>query len=138
MKTCFYVLLLSLVCGCQTNPETYVPYLDGYWEIDRVELYDGQIKQFNVNKTVDFITVTDSLTGIRKKLNPNFNGTYTTSNNYESFKVLLENDSLHLIYSTPFATWKESVLFADESKLRVINQNKDVFLYRKYIPLNLE
>ncbi len=139
MKVKFVIILCLLLFACnRNNPNTYIEFLEGYWEIDRVELYNGEIKDYRINQTIDYISITDSLTGIRKKLNPNFSGTYETSKNFEKFTLLVLNDSLHMLYETPFDKWKESVLFANESKLEIINENKDVFLYKKYIPLKLD
>jgi hypothetical protein len=138
MKTKLLIILCLLVFSCKTDPKNYIAFLDGYWEIESVTLSDGKKKAYNMNLTIDYIAVSDSLTGIRKKLKPNFSGTYETSNSFEIFHVRVENDSLHLDYKTPFATWRETVLFASEEKLQVITENNDVFLYRKYIPLNFD
>jgi len=65
-------------------------------------------------------------------------GKYTTSNAVENIEIVIEEDSLNIYYSTPFAKWKETILFANEEKMKVINQDNNVYLYKRFIPLNLE
>ena len=68
----YLLLFTSLLLSCSKNPETLIPHLSGYWEIDEVTLADGTKRDFNYNETIDYISVTDSLTGFRKKLKPSF------------------------------------------------------------------
>ena len=88
---------------------------------------------------IDYIEVTDSLNGFRRKLKPNFQGTYETSKSIEFFTIKLENESLNIYYKTPYANWKETILEANESQLIIVNNtNKDVYLYKRYEALDLE
>lgn len=137
MKRLLVILLVVFTISCSKNPETYIEHINGYWEIESVILQDGTEKNYTYNATIDFFNITDSLTGFRKKLKPSFDGKFITSNDVETLKLVVENDSLNAYYTTPFAKWKETILFADGEKLKVINQNKNVYLYKRYIPLNL-
>ena len=138
MKRLLIILLVVLTIGCSKNPENYIEHINGYWEIEKVILPDGSEKNYTYNATIDFLNINDSLTGFRKKLKPTLDGKFTASKDAEILKLVIENDSLNVYYSTPFANWKETILFADNEKLKVINQNKNVYLYKRYIPLNLE
>ncbi len=137
MKRLLVILLVVLTISCSKNPETYIEHINGYWEIESVILADGTEKNYTYNETIDFFSISDSLTGFRKKLKPNFDGKFITSKDVENLKLVIENDSLNAYYTTPFAKWKETILFADGEKLKVINKNKNVYLYKRYIPLNL-
>ena len=124
--------------ACGKNPESFIPHLNGYWEIDEVTLADGSTRDYNYNDTVDYLNITDSLTGFRKKLKPSFDGTYTTSDDAESLKVKIENDSLNIYYATPYATWKETVLNATEDQLLIINDQNIRYLYKRFEPITVE
>ncbi|WP_299129273.1 hypothetical protein [uncultured Winogradskyella sp.] len=136
VKTLFLITLLTLF-SCSENPEIYLDHLNGYWEIEEVTLSNGIKKQYKYNETIDYIAVNDSLKGFRKKLKPGINETYYTSDDAEVFTIKLENDSLNIYYVTPYAIWKETVLMASETQLKVSNQNKDVYLYKRYTPIKL-
>jgi hypothetical protein len=134
------ILLASTILitiSCAENKQDYINHLEGYWEIESVMLQDGTKKDYTFSNTVDYISVNDSLTGFRKKLKPNFNGTFETSKNSEMFVLIFENDSLNMYYKTAFDSWKETVLNANENQLTVINKNGIIYKYKKYEPLNL-
>jgi hypothetical protein len=137
MKNYFWILVL-LIFSCSENPESYIQHIDGYWEITEVIFPDGNKKEYTFNETIDYISVNDSLNGFRKKLKPGINGTYFTSEDAEALVVKIENDSLNIYYSTPYNTWKETILEATPENLRVINDNKTVYLYKRYTPINLD
>lgn len=134
-----YLLLFTIILtSCSKNPETLIPHLTGYWEIDEVTLADGTKRDFNYNETIDYISVTDSLTGFRKKLKPSLDGSYTTSEDAENLKVVIESDSLFIHYKTPYAEWRETVLNANDEQLLILNNEKVLYLYKRYEPLTLE
>lgn len=136
-KFCFLIILLTAL-SCSNNPQSFIEHLNGYWEIDEVTLPDGTKRDYNYNATIDYFKITDSLTGYRTKLKPNFDGSYSTSNDTEVFKIIIENDSLQLYYTTPFSKWKETVLNATETQLLIQNEQKIRYLYKHYEPLDLE
>ena len=78
------MLISLLLMGCSANPELFIPYLEGYWEIHEVTLPDGTKKSYSFNDTIDYIYVSDSLTGFRKKLKPNLTGAFQTSKDMET------------------------------------------------------
>ena len=124
--------------SCSENPEIYIPHIEGYWEIEEVTLSDGTKKQYQFNETIDYISINDSLQGFRKKMKPGINDTYFTSDDAESFHLKIENDSLNVYYSTAFSKWKETILEASPTQLKVCNQNSDIYLYKRYTPIELD
>tara|TARA_R110002012_G_scaffold319389_2_gene539699 strand:- start:90343 stop:90774 length:432 start_codon:yes stop_codon:yes gene_type:complete len=132
------IIISVVISSCSKNPEDYLEHIEGYWEIERVTLKDGSSKEYNYNDTIDFISLEDSLQGIRKKMKPNFMGTFETSNDAETFTIKIENDSLNVYYKTPFDSWKETILLATKDQLKVVNKLEAVFLYKRYKPLNLD
>ncbi|RZS93262.1 lipocalin family protein [Aquimarina brevivitae] len=137
-KSPYIILLLTvLFSACsQYDPNTIPQHLEGYWEITKVQTQDGEHKSYTYNQTIDFITLQDSI-GIRKKLQPQLNGTFITSTDQESFTVEQKNDSIYLHYTTPLDQWTETVLKADKEELIVKNQNGTTYIYKRYEKLNL-
>jgi len=132
-----YYLLCFIILSCAEDPNTYIEHVEGYWEIEEVTLPNGEKKQYQFNETIDYISINDSLQGFRKKLNPGINDTYFTSDNAESLILKIENDSLNVYYTTPYAQWKETILEASPTHLKVSNQDKSIYLYKRYTPINL-
>lgn len=138
MKKILSILIIFLSLSCSRNPESYIKYLNGYWEIDEVILPDGTIRDYTFNDTVDFLGINDNLTGFRKKLKPSFDGSFSTSDDAESLILVVEDDSLNIYYKTPYAEWKETVLEASENKLIIQNQNNIRYIYKRYEPIIIE
>ncbi len=135
MKKMIFLLVLIALFSCSDQPEDYIEHLNGYWEIDEVILPDGSKRDYNFNETIDFLSINDSMTGFRKKLKPNFDGSFSTSDDAEALKVIVENDSLNMYYKTPYAEWKESVLGATDRRLIILNQDKFRYIYKRYKPI---
>ncbi|AUC80869.1 hypothetical protein [Lacinutrix sp. Bg11-31] len=136
MKKSIFVLLVSIIVfSCSQKPETLIEHIEGYWEIESVLLSNGVKREYKVNQTIDYISIGDSLKGFRKKMNPRFDGKYETSKDSETLQLKIENDSLNLYYSTEFSNWKETVLMANKSQLKIINQNNNVYLYKRFTPI---
>ena len=138
MKKYTILICSFILLNCSNNPSDYVEYLNGYWEIDEVTLADGTKRDYTYNDTVDYLSINESLTGFRKKLKPSFDGTYSTSDDAESLELKIENDSLHIYYSTPYAEWKETVLKATNDQLLIINNQNIKYLYKRFEPIKVE
>ncbi len=138
MRHISFLVLLILFANCTSDPKNNLEHINGYWEIEKVNLNDGSERVYNYNDTIDFISINDSLIGFRKKVKPNFKGTFESSKDIENIKVVIKNDSLHLHYSTAFSNWKETVLIANENELVIINSSKAIYHYKRYQPLDLD
>ena len=137
-KTLTLITILFTVLSCTKNPEQLIEHIDGYWEIESVTLSNGKKKDYKVNQTVDYISINDSLKGFRKKMKPRFDGKYETSKDEETLQLKVENDSLNLYYTTAFSNWKETVLMANKNQLKIVNQNNNVYLYKRFTPITIE
>lgn len=138
IKHFIFLLLAIVIFSCTKNPETYIKHIDGYWEIDEVTMADGSKKEYKFNETIDYISVNDSLKGFRKKLKPGINNTYFSSDDEEAIVLKIEDNTLNIYYNTPYANWKETVLEATETQLRIINESENIYLYKRYTPINLD
>tara|TARA_R100001369_G_scaffold79229_1_gene109225 strand:+ start:460 stop:882 length:423 start_codon:yes stop_codon:yes gene_type:complete len=134
-KTIFILLTVFIVSCSQQSPDEQLQNLPGYWEIESVEFPDGTEKEYNISTTIDFIEV-NGTEGMRKKVNPQLDGTFKVSKDAEAFTPKIEQDSLQLYYKTPFDTWKETVLLAKDSTLHVLNKDGNIYKYKKFSTFN--
>ncbi len=132
MKRILVILIVLTNLSCNKNPETYIKHLNGYWEIEKVILASGEEHSYNYNEFIDYFSVSDSSKGYRKKLRPLLNGTYEASKDAEQFNLKIEHDSLNIYYKTNFSNWKETILRASESELKIINKDKNIYIYKPY------
>ncbi len=137
MKNIVGVLFITLLLwGCQKQPEYPIDVLNGYWEIEKVTLTDGSEKLYNYNPTIDFFVVKDS-SGIRKKVQPKFDGTFLASDDIKTFTLKQENDSLRLFYKTPLASWKETIIRIHKTQLLIKNDQGIIYQYKPYQKIEL-
>ena len=133
-KILFFLFGIVLLGCAKNNPEEQLEHLTGYWEIDRVEITEDSVINYKVNATVDYIEF-DGEEGFRKKVKPQFDGSYKTSEDIEEISAQIENDSLRLHYKTPFDEWTETVISAEEDKFSVLNRDGKIYHYTKFTSL---
>ncbi|PRX41367.1 hypothetical protein [Salegentibacter salegens] len=134
-KKILFFLFGIVLLGCQqNNPEEQLEHLTGYWEIDRVQITEDSVINYKVNATVDYMEF-DGEEGFRKKVKPQFDGSYKITEDVEEISARIENDSLRLYYTTPFDEWKETVISAEEDKFSVLNQDGKIYHYTKFTSL---
>lgn len=135
--TCI-IVALTVLLGCQTKVDKLdLAHLNGYWEIDKVTFPDGSKKEYPVNTSIDYIEVKDQ-EGFRKKVRPNFKGTYVTSNDAELFTVYENEGVFTLHYKTGLSEWHEKIVRLSENALTVIGEGNIKYHYKKFKPINLE
>ena len=133
MKKVIFILFLATALSCSDSPQEQIGNLNGYWEIKEARLPEGITKEFKFSELVDYFKV-DSSAGFRKKVRPQLDGSFIASDNVEKFEIKLENDSINLYYSTPYANWKETVISSEENELVVLNSDGIIYTYERFIP----
>ena len=140
-KSPFYFLLNALILitcfSCSNSPEDMIPHVSGYWEIEKVILEDGRQRDYGINLTIDYISINDSLQGFRKKLQPNLVGGFVSSKDSENLSIETKNGQVFIHYKTLYNTWKEQVLLANENQLKLVNDSKTTYIYKRFTPINL-
>lgn len=123
---------MLLGCNRQTQEEK-IANLNGYWQIHQADRPEGNSKKFGFSELVDYIKV-DSTAGFRKKVRPQLDGNFISTDDVEVFDIKVENDSINLYYSTPYAEWKETVLTSKEDELVILNQAGIIYTYKRFTP----
>lgn len=129
------LILLFVFSACnQQDPEEQIKYLDGYWEIESVEISEDSIREYKFNETIDFIEI-DGREGFRKKVRPQLDGTFQVTDDEEKVEVKVEDKFVFLYYSTPYDSWKEKLVEAKENELTMENERGIRYHYKRYTPL---
>ncbi|GGG27651.1 hypothetical protein GCM10011344_30580 [Dokdonia pacifica] len=132
-----YLVIVTSLCACTQNPEEQLTYLNGYWEIAGVTTPDGKAKEFSLSQNIDFFEIQNNQKGIRKKVQPSINGNFTTSQSSENIDIEIRKDMLVLKYTTAFDHWEETVIEATKDELILLNENGNIYSYRRYEPILL-
>jgi len=125
--------LIFLVSCKQSIKETDLYNLNGYWEIEKVILPDGEEKEYKVSDSYDFFKF-ENKKGFRKKMMPQVDGSYLTNGIEETFTITNEEGKYYINYSTQYAKWKEEILNLSKEELIVKNKSDLEYHYKRPIP----
>lgn len=131
MKRILLLIVLLSVLSCKQNiSEADISNLNGYWEIEKVELPDGDKKEYKVNETIDFFKI-EANKGFRKKVMPQLDGTYLTNDIQEDVVVVVMDGDASIQYKTTYASWNEEIIVLTKDKLVVKNQQEIEYYYKR-------
>lgn len=128
------VFLLVVACQKKVDPAD-LKNLNGYWEISKAVMPDGEIKEYTVNMAIDFFQV-DSQKGFRQKVVPQFDGEYLTNQVQEQIEVVDFDGKMMLKYHTDFADWQEELISISSEELVVKNEHDITYYYKRAIPFS--
>ena len=134
-KTLLVIVLLAM--GCKSNPDKHIKFIEGYWEIESVYKDNQLLRTFKINSGIDYFKINADLKGFRKKLKPNFSGTFQTSKDVLNFKIEIQNNGLFLNYIDNATSFSEEVLEANKEKLVIKSNSGLVYNYKPYEALDL-
>ncbi|MFS4415742.1 hypothetical protein [Maribacter sp. 2307ULW6-5] len=133
-----WLLALMLLLSCSGKlTEKELAQLNGYWEIKEVVFPDGSKKAYQVNLDVDFFSL-DGLRGYRKKMKPQFTGTFATSDDAQPLVLQQNQDQWEILYENDLDSWKEILVALTANKLSLENEAGIRYHYERFEPINLE
>ena len=138
MKKILFLFVLSTVLSCkQKISDADILNLNGYWEIEKVILPDGEKKEYKINETIDFFKV-ENKKGFRKKVMPQVDGTYLTNDISENLEVTVKDGNATIKYTTEFANWEETIIELTAEKLVLKNKQELEYHYKRPIPFTVK
>ena len=135
-KKILFVFLFVTIYGCKSDVKLEdLNHLNGYWEITKVEMPDGDEKEFKINESIDFIHFEDKK-GFRVKVIPQIDGGLLSNKTKENFDIIEKESVLFFLYKTDYASWEEEIITINKEELVVKNSNDLVYFYNKRTDLN--
>ncbi|MBA0884052.1 hypothetical protein GTZ96_010150 [Flavobacterium sp. BBQ-18] len=138
MKNSFKILFVCLFlvsCQQKITPED-ISKLNGYWEIEKVSFKEGEDKEYKMNENFDFFEIANNK-GIRRKVRPQFDGTFLVNDDYEKVNVRFEKEHVYLDYTTAYAKWSEELVSISDDEMLIKNDQNKEYQYKKAGPINL-
>lgn len=133
-KLLLLLLCLSLFACEEKIGRADLENLNGYWEIEEVEGPAGQSRDYGLNPTIDFVKL-DGADGYRKKLQPQVDGTFITSDDAALFSIQERDGRFYMLYRAGDTEWEERLLNLGPESFSVVNQENYTYHYRRYQPL---
>ena len=138
MKKILFLIVLGSVLSCkQKITDADISNLNGYWEIEKVELPDGDKKENKVKETID-VSKIDGNKGFRKKVMPQLDGTYLTNDIQEDIVIAVKDGDATIQYKTTYASWKEEIIELTKDKLVVKNEQDLEYHYKRPVKFSVK
>ncbi|MGJ8736169.1 hypothetical protein [Zobellia laminariae] len=138
MKKIFLIGFIGLFLACSSGiSKEDLNKLDGYWEITQVTFPDGNIKEYKVNTSIDYISI-DGDEGYRKKMQPRLDGTYETSDDAEAFVIVGKENDFSINYKTELSEWSEKLVKLDDTTFSVLNEEGIRYDYKRFEPISIQ
>ena len=131
-----FISIIALSCGHGVSDKDLAK-LNGYWEIQEAIMADGTQKEYTVNPTIDFFELKGK-TGFRKKVMPQFDGTYRVNDLSEKIAIEQKDGKTFVNYTTEYAKWKEEILNLNDDELVVKNQHDIEYHYKRPKPFSVK
>lgn len=137
-KTILLFIAFASLTACKekVKPED-ISKINGYWEIESVNLPDGKEKNYKINETIDYFEIKKD-SGFRKKVMPQFDGKYLVNDESEKIKVVYQGDKVFLNYTTSYSEWKEEVLEVSDVNLVLKNEAEIEYEYKRPTPFSIK
>lgn len=135
MKQLITLSIFVLLMSCKSDVSTFIPFVEGYWEIVSVTRDQKKVKNYKMSGSIDYFKVNSDLSGYRKKVTPRFDGTFEMSQHRSEFILSIEDSNLWIIYANNEVVYREQIKRANNSSLILSNGDGFVYTYKPYEPL---
>lgn len=129
MKLFFALFIFFVFLDCQGEPTIDLEQLNGYWQIEFVQQENEIFKSKQSNVMYDHYSI-DNKKGIYKKVAPQIDGSYKTSESAITFEILKTKGDFILQFTSPWNTWIKTIKHLDSEKLILFHQERN-FHYKK-------
>ncbi|NER12147.1 hypothetical protein GWK08_01720 [Leptobacterium flavescens] len=137
-KTILYSILCFFLLACSDNKVQEIGFLEGYWEIEKVEMPDGNSKEYTINQTIDHFKFESDSSGYRKKLQPQLNGNFLTSDDAEAFTISENNGVYTINYKNALSSWTETIRSLNKEQLIITNEANLKYIYKRFEKLEIK
>tara|TARA_B110000261_G_scaffold128228_1_gene143518 strand:+ start:1127 stop:1543 length:417 start_codon:yes stop_codon:yes gene_type:complete len=135
------IIILICICitfSCENRSDIDLNLLNGYWEIQSVKQNNKLLKTYPFSGTIDYFELKENK-GIRKKVNPKFDGKFITSMHQINFNIIYNNDIVEIeYYDKKSHKYKETITKLDSVDLYITNKDNYIYHYKVYEKLNLD
>ncbi|WP_422860375.1 hypothetical protein ACOKFD_05815 [Flagellimonas sp. S174] len=139
MKQLMFLISAILLFSCadqKVNKED-LHYLNGYWEIQKVEFPNGQTKEYKANTMVDYIQL-ENEKGMRKKVQPRLDGTFIITEDEEPFELISLKEEFAFHYKNSLSERQEKLMALDSLSFITQNEEGIRYFYIRFQPISIQ
>ena len=132
LKVFFILTTYVAILGCKTEYSVELDQINGYWQIESIQQKNEIFKNKQTDLLYDFYS-TKNNEGVYKKVAPQIDGSFQTSQDIISFKIIEGETEFILLFSSRWDEWKKTIKHLDSEKLILFHQERS-FLYKRPKP----
>jgi len=130
-KICCIIIICLQIIYCNNYEIVDIKKIEGAWEIYSISAKDEVFYPKGKSPLIDYYTFDSDSTGIKKKLKPNLNKTFSSSSDEIIFKIKVTNDVVYLNYISKTNSWKDRILKLTNKDL-IISNDKFEYHYKRF------
>ncbi|MFK7000412.1 lipocalin family protein [Flavobacterium oreochromis] len=129
MKLLYSILLSFLLISCSEKIELKdLDKLNGYWQIAKVEVVEGEDKEYAINENYDYFKIKKHQ-GFHKKVRWQPTGKFLINDLEEAVKAIQKEGNIYLEFSSNFGKHTDKLIKVTDKEmvLEVENGNKNYY-----------
>ncbi len=132
-KIAIPVLLACFFISCENDPLEKIKLLEGYWNIETVEMPDGSEKAFPFSNHMDYFEIKEN-TGMKYRVSPRYDGTFVNYGSPVPFKWKEKDGELLLKFADSSSAYQQILKSVSKKELILLHENGTLYTYTSYNP----
>ena len=130
-KIGFVIIICFQFTYCDNYEIDDIKRIEGVWEVYSVSSKDEVFYPKGKSPLIDYYTFHSDSAGVKKKLKPKLNKTFSSSLDKIIFKIEVDNDIVYLNYISKTNSWRERILKLTDKDL-IISNDKFKYHYKRF------
>ena len=131
MKKSAFILLLLAITSCTTSTSETLQSINGYWNIDTVELEDGSDREFPFSNHMDHFAINET-SGVKNRVSPTYDGKFINYGSPVPFKWADRDGKLFLMFNDGESKYEQEVVEANAETMTLLHENGTTYIYKRY------
>ncbi len=131
MKKTIFILLLLAITSCTTSTNETLQSINGYWNIDTVEMEDGSDREFPFSNHMDHFAISET-SGVKNRVSPTYDGKFINYGSPVPFKWKDRDGKLFLMFNDGESKYEQEVVEANAETMTLLHENGTRYLYKRY------
>ncbi len=127
------VLIAVFLTSCEKDSSEKIKLLEGYWNIETVQMPDGSEKAFPFSNHMDYFEVNEN-TGMKHRVSPRYDGSFVNYGSPVPFKWKEKDGVLLLKFADSSSAYQQTLKCVSENELVLLHENGTLYTYTSYTP----
>ena len=133
MKNGILFILFVLTFGCSQKVKVSdLLFLNGYWQINRVEDLDGNKKEYPINEVYDFFEIKNK-TGFHKKVVWQPTGKFLVNDIQENLLIDIKDEAVFFNFNNRYGKHSDKLVAISEKEMVLVSNENVKYFYTKVI-----